>query len=81
MDSGLDISQWALAKALGVSQGALSQWLRDLPPLPAGMEARIDAALDQIEEEQRVAAEAIEKLRAERAAQEARERALAEEAE
>ena len=31
------------------------------------MEARIHAALDLLEEEQRVAAEAVEKLRAERA--------------
>ena len=37
--------------------------------MPTGMEARVNAALDQLEEEQRVAAEAVEKLRAERAAQ------------
>ena len=34
--------------------------------MPEGMEARIHAALDLLEEEQRVVAEAVEKLRAER---------------
>ena len=65
------ISQWELGNALGVSQGSLSQWLRGLTPQPPGMEALIHAALDALEEEQRVAAEAVEKLRAERAAQDA----------
>ena len=60
------ISQWELGNALGVSQGSLSQWLRGLTPQPPGMEARINAALDTLEEEQRVAAEAVEQLRAER---------------
>ena len=76
--SVLHISQWELANALGVSQGSLSQWLRGVAPMPEGMEARIHAALDALEEEKRVAAEAVEKLRAERAAEEARERVLAE---
>ena len=66
--SVLHISQWELANALGVSQGSVSQWLRGLTPMPTGMEARIHAALDALEEEKRVAAEAVEKLRAERAA-------------
>ena len=35
------------------------------------MEARIHATLDEMEEEKRVAAEAVAKLRAERAAQDA----------
>ncbi len=68
--SVLHISQWELANALGVSQGSLSQWLRGVAPMPEGMEARIHAALDALEEEQ-LAAEAVEKLRAERAAQDA----------
>ena len=76
--STLRISQWKLANALGVSQGALSQWLRGLTPIPIGMEARIHAALDVLEEEHRVAAEAVQKLRAERAAQEVRDQELQE---
>ena len=63
------ISQERLALALGVSPAYLSRCLNALRPMPTGMEARVNAALDQLEEEQRVEAEAVEKLRAERAAQ------------
>ena len=59
------ISQGTLAVELGVSQGALSQWLRGLSALPEGMEERVDAALTRLEA-------------AERAADEARARVLAE---
>ena len=59
------ISQAALAQELGVSQGSLSQWLRGVAQPPDDFRARADAALDRLEA-------------AERAAQEARERVLAE---
>ena len=59
------LSQWTLANAVGVGQATLNQWLTNTRPMPSGMEARIHAALDVLE-------------RAERAAQEARERVLAE---
>ena len=71
------ISQERLALALSVSPAYLSRCLNGVRPMPPGMEARIHAALDALEEEKRVAAEAVAKLRAERAAQEARERGLA----
>ena len=77
----IDLTQQELALAMGYERSAITRYLTGVRPMPAGMEARIHAALDQIEEEQRVAAEAIEKLRAERAAQEARERVLDEAAE
>ncbi len=35
--------------------------------MPEGMEAHVNTALDEMEEEKRVATEAVEKLRAERA--------------
>ena len=61
------ISQERLALALGVSPAYLSRCLNALRPMPTGMEARVNAALDALEEEKRVAAEAVAKLRAERA--------------
>ena len=75
--TALRVSQWILANTLSVGQGTLNQWLNGIRPMPEGIEARIHAALDEIAEEKRVAAEAVAKLRAERAAQEARERGLA----
>ena len=59
------ISQAELAQVLGVSPGALSQWLRGVTRPPEGFEERARAALVRLEA-------------AERAAQEARERVLAE---
>ena len=67
----LGITQEQLALAMGLERSALTRYLREVRPWPEGMEARIHAALDALEEEQRVAAEAVEKLRAERAAQDA----------
>ena len=67
--TALKLSQWTLANALGVGQGTLSQWLTGARPIPKGIESRIHAALDEIEEEKKVAAEAVEKLRAERSDQ------------
>ena len=63
----LGIRQADLAAQLGIHETLLNAILRGRRPMPEGMEARIHAALDQVEEEQRVAAEAVEKLRAERA--------------
>ena len=60
-----------IAQTVGINETLLNTFLRGRRPMPEGMEARIHAALDEMEEEQRVAAEAVEKLRAERAAQDA----------
>ena len=60
-----------LADCLGIHETLLNAILRGRRPMPEGMEARIHAALEALEEEQRVAVEAVEKLRAERAAQDA----------
>ena len=59
------ISQAELASALGCSPSTVSHWLTGLNPLPDGMADRIDHALTRLEQ-------------AEAAAQEARERSLAE---
>ena len=67
----LGIRQADLAAHLGIHETLLNAILRGRRPMPEGMEARIRAALDEMEEEKRVAAEAVEKLRAERAAQDA----------
>ena len=75
----LGVTQERFAIAMGLERSALSRYLRGVRPMPTGMEGRIHATLNQIEEEQRVAAEAVEKLRAERADQAARARVLAEE--
>ena len=60
------ISQERLAQVLGVSGAYLSRLIRGLRPMPEGFEERVHAVLDLHE-------------RAERAAQAARERVLAEE--
>ena len=70
----LGITQEKLALAMGLERSALTRYLREVRPWPEGMAARIYETLDHIEDEQRVAAEAVQKLRAERAALEARER-------
>ena len=60
-----------IAQAIGINETLLNTFLRGRRPMPEGMKARIHAALDALEEEKRVAAEAVEKLRAERVAQDA----------
>ena len=74
----LGIRQADLAAHLGIHETLLNAYLRGRRRMPSGMEARIRAALDDLEEEQRVAAEAVRKLRAERAAQEVRGQELQE---
>ena len=69
----LGITQERLALAMGLERSALTRYLRNARPMPSGMEERIHTAIDEIEEEQRVAAEAVKRLRAKRAAQKARE--------
>ena len=56
-----------IAQAIGINETLLNTYLRGRRPMPEGFEARVHATLDALEEEQRVAAEAVEKLRAERA--------------
>ncbi len=74
----IGVTQQELALSMGYERSAITRYLTGVRPMPEGMEARIHATLDGLEEEKRVAAEAVEKLRAERAAQEARERVLEE---
>ena len=62
------LTQERFAKDLGIEPTLFSRILRGLRPMPEGFEARVTAALDRLEA-------------AERAAQEARERVLAEAAE
>lgn len=62
----LDLTREQVAMAMGMERSALSRYLNGTRPMPDGMEARIHATLDKLE-------------RAEQAAQEARERVLAEE--
>lgn len=62
----LDLTREQVAMAMGLERSALSRYLNGTRRMPDGMEARIHAALDKLE-------------RAEQAAQEARERVLAEE--
>ena len=71
----MGITQERVAVVLGIDPGLLGRYLRGIRPMPDGFEERVHTALDQIEEEQRVAREAVQKLRAEK---EARERVLAE---
>ena len=63
----MGLTRERVAVALGIDPSLLGRYLRGIRPMPEGMEPRIHAALDLLEEEQRVAAEAVEKLRAERA--------------
>ena len=63
----IGIRQADLAAHLDIHETLLNAILRGRRPMPAGMEARIHAALEALEEEKRVAAEAVAKLRAERA--------------
>ena len=61
----LGITQERLALVMGLERSALTRYLREVRPMPQGMEARIHAALDRLEA-------------AERAADAARQRVLAE---
>ena len=74
----IGIRQADLAACLGIHETLLNAILRGRRPMPVGMEARIHSALDALEEEQQVAAEAVQKLRAERATREARGQELQE---
>ena len=69
--AAIGVTQQQVAIAMGLERSAITRYLTGVRPMPEGMEPRIHAALDALEEEQRVAAEAVEKLRAERAAQDA----------
>ena len=60
-----------VAHMIGYSESMFSLILQGDRTMPPDFEARVYAALDALEEEKRVAAEAVEKLRAERAAQDA----------
>ncbi len=60
-----------LAALLGFSETMFSLYLNGRRPAPADFETQVRWAMAQLEEEQRVAAEAVEKLRAERAEQDA----------
>ena len=64
----IGVTQQEVAITMGLERSAITRYLTGVRPMPEGMETRIHAALDALEEEQRVAAEAVEKLRAERAA-------------
>ena len=69
--AAIAVTQQQVAIAMGLERSAITRYLTGVRPMPEGMEARIHAALDELEEEKRVAAEAVERLRAERAAQDA----------
>ena len=64
--AAIGVTQQQVAIAMGLERSAITRYLTGVRPMPEGMEARINAALDTLEEEQRVAAEAVEQLRAER---------------
>ena len=74
----IGVVQADVAVYLGIHPTLLNAMLRGRRSMPEGFEERVHTALDRIEEEQRVAREAVQKLRAEKAAAEARERVLAE---
>ena len=61
----MGITQERAAVALGIDPSLLGRYLRGIRPMPEGFEARVHATLDRLET-------------AEQAAQEARERVLAE---
>ena len=65
------ISKRAIAALLGISESLFSLYITGKRPAPADFETQVRWAMDALEEEQRVAAEAVEKLRAERVAQDA----------
>ena len=65
------ISKRAIAALLGISESLFSLYITGKRPAPADFETQVRWAMDALEEEKRVAAEAVEKLRAERAAQDA----------
>ena len=61
------ISKRAIASLLGISESLFSLYITGKRPAPADFETQVRWAMDELEEEKRVAAEAVEKLRAERA--------------
>ena len=65
------ISKRAIAALLGISESLFSLYITGKRPAPADFETQVRWAMDALEEEHRVAAEAVEKLRAERVAQDA----------
>ena len=65
------ISKRAIAALLGISESLFSLYITGKRPAPADFETQVRWAMAQLEEEKRVAAEAVERLRAERAAQDA----------
>ena len=54
-------TQQQVAIAMGLERLAIYRYLTGVRPMPEGMEARVNAALDLLKEEHRVAAEAEEK--------------------
>ncbi len=62
------VSQEALAVAMDYDRSTLSRRLRGALPMPGALAERIHAALDQLEEEERAAEEARQRVRSERAA-------------
>ena len=60
-----------LAALLGFSETMFSLYLNGRRPAPADFETQVRWAMDELEEEKRVASEAVERLRAERVAQDA----------
>ena len=61
----IGVSQQQVAIAMGLERSAIYRYLTGVRPMPEGMEARIHAVLDQLKEEKRVAAEAVEEKRVE----------------
>ena len=57
----MGLTQERVAVALGIDPSLLGRYLRGIRSMPEGMEARINAALDLLEEEKRAAAWAVEK--------------------
>ena len=57
----IGVTQQQIAQAMGLERTLFSRILRGRHPMPEGMEARIHAVLDQLKEKKRVAAEAVEK--------------------
>ena len=77
----ISITQQELALAMGYERSAITRYLTGVRLCPANFVARVHLALDKIEEEKEAARDAVQKLRAERAAQEVPKRAAREEQE
>ena len=61
----MGITQERLALTFGVNNSLLSRYLRGMRQLPVGFEARVHAALDRLEAAERAANEARERVMAE----------------